>query len=572
MSSRSTRSLALGFALAVAVGVALTPSRAAQLASAERVTFTRDIAPIIFDRCGMCHRPGGSAPFSLLTYSSVRQRATLIAAVTKSRFMPPWKAEPESGEFIGQKRLTAAEMSVIQRWVDTGTLEGNPLDLPALPRWTEGWQLGTPDVIVTLSEPYTLQAAGTDVFRVFVIPLPIGATRYVRGLEFRPGNPKVVHHANIRIDRTPASRQLDADDPTPGYDGLLARSAVYPDGHFLGWTPGQVAPLVPKELAWRLDPPADLVVQLHMQPSGKPEAVLPSLGLFFNDRPPTRTPAIIRLGDQGIDIPAGERHYTIADSYVLPADVEVQAVQPHAHYRAREIKGFATLPDGTTRWLIHINDWDFRWQHVYRYVTPVVLPKGTTVAMQYTYDNSAENARNPQLPPERVRWGQRSTDEMGDLWLQVLTRAGRDLATLNLEVRRKMVSEDIVGYETMIGAAPNDSELHDDVALLYLEVGRPNNAVAHFEVSVGLKPQSAGAHFNLGTALSVAGRFEEAVKEYQRALEIRPDYANAYNNLGKILETLGKVDEAIRHYREALRIDPNHAEARYNLAHVDRNR
>ena len=552
----------------MAVGIGLKLPRAAEQTSAERVTFTKDIAPIIFDRCGVCHRPSGSAPFSLLTYSAAKQRATQIAAVTKSRFMPPWKAEPESGEFIGQKRLTAAEMSLIQRWVDTGTLEGNALDLPALPRWTEGWQLGTPDLIVTLSEPYTLQAAGTDVFRVFVIPLPIGATRYVRGLEFRPGNPKVVHHTNIRIDRTPASRQLDAEDPAPGYDGLLARSAVYPDGHFLGWTPGQVAPLVAKELAWRLDPHTDLVVQLHMQPSGKPEAVLPSIGLFFSDRPSTRTPAIIRLGYQGIDIPAGERNYTIADSYTLPTDVEVQAVQPHAHYRAREIKGFATLPDGTTRWLIHIKDWDFRWQHVYRYVTPFVLPKGTTVAMQYTYDNSAENARNPQLPPKRVGWGQRSTDEMGDLWLQVLTRDGRDLATLDREVRQKMVSEDIVGYETMIGAAPTDAELHDDVALLYLEVGRPNNAVAHFEVSVGVKPQSAGAHFNLGTALSVAGRFEEAIKEYQRALEIRPDYANAHNNLGKMLETLGKADEAIRHYREALRIDPNHAQARYNLAHA----
>ena len=258
---------ALGLALAAmtTLGTAAPETaRAVEAAAIRPVTFASDVAPIIFDRCGECHRPGGSAPFSLLTYSAVRQRAAQIAAVTKSRFMPPWKSEPGYGEFIGQRPLADAEISAIQRWVEGGTLEGDPRDLPAQPRWIEGWQLGKPDLIVTLSKPYTLQAEGTDVFHVFVIPLPVSATRFVRGLEFRPGNPKVVHHANIRIDRTPRSRQLDEQDPAPGYDGLIARSAVYPDGHFLGWTPGQIAPLLPKGLAWRLDQGTNLVVQLHM--------------------------------------------------------------------------------------------------------------------------------------------------------------------------------------------------------------------------------------------------------------------------------------------------------------------
>jgi tetratricopeptide (TPR) repeat protein len=539
------------------------------VAFATDVTFSRNVAPIVFDRCVMCHHEGGSAPFSLDSYAAVRRRAKQIAMVTKSRFMPPWKAEPGyGGDFVGQHPLTPDEIATIERWVDQGAIEGDPHDLPPPPRWTEGWQLGQPDLIVTLSEAYTLPPAGTDVFRIFVIPLPVDAARYVRGVEFRPGNARVVHHANIRIDRTPTSRQLDDQDPAPGYDGLMARTAEYPDGHFLGWTPGQIAPLLPKNLAWRLDRGTDLVIQLHMQPSGKPERVQPTIGLFFGGEPPVRTPAMLRLGSQGIDIPPGDTRYTISDSYVLPVDVEVLAVQPHAHYRAREVRGMATLPDGTERGLIYIRDWDFRWQHVYRFVTPLALPRGTTIAMRYTYDNSAENPRNPQQPPKQVRWGQRSSDEMGDLWLQVLTRDDRDLTTLVSGFQPKMLAEDIIGYETMIRADPADGELHDDVALLYLQLGRAEEAVAHFKASVGLKPLSAAAHFNLGTAQTKAGRLEEAAAEYRQALQIKPDYAAAHNNLGSVLSSQGRLDEAIQQYREALRADPGYAAGHNNLGNA----
>jgi mono/diheme cytochrome c family protein len=230
------------------IGTVASPSAGAVPPAAAGPVSFAEIAPIIFDRCGMCHHPGGAAPFSLLTYPSAKQRATQIAAATKSRFMPPWKAEPGYGEFIGQRPLSDAEIDLIQRWAADGAPEGEQRGLPQ-PHWTDGWQLGTPDLVVTLSRPYVLQADGTDVSRVFVLPLPVNTTRYVRGLEFRPGNPKVVHHANIRIDPTPASRRLDDQDPAPGYDGLILRSAVYPDGHFLGWTPGQIAPLLRR--GWR---------------------------------------------------------------------------------------------------------------------------------------------------------------------------------------------------------------------------------------------------------------------------------------------------------------------------------
>jgi tetratricopeptide (TPR) repeat protein len=568
MTGRMRDALAL---LAVVTVAAFSPGvrlRGSAFARGD-VTFSRNVAPIVFDRCVMCHHEGGSAPFSLDSYAAVRRRATQIATVTKSRYMPPWKAEPGyGGDFVGQHPLTSDEIATIEQWVDQGAVEGDPRDLPPPPRWTDGWQLGQPDLVVTLSDAYTLPPGGTDVFRIFVIPLPVDAARYVRGVEFRPGNARVVHHANIRIDRTPTSRQLDEQDPAPGYDGLMARTAEYPDGHFLGWTPGQIAPLLPKNLAWRLDRGTDLVVQLHMQPSGKPERVQPTIGLFFGGEPPVRTPAMLRLGSQGIDIPAGEKSYTVTDSYVLPVDVEVLAVQPHAHYRARDVRGMATLPDGTERGLIYIRDWDFRWQHVYRFVTPVALPRGTTIAMRYTYDNSAENARNPQQPPKQVRWGQRSSDEMGDLWLQVLTRDDRDLTTLVRGFQPKMLAEDVIGYETMIRADPADGELHDDVALLYLQLGRVAEAVAHFTASVKLKPLSAAAHFNLGTAQTRAGRLEEATAEYRQALRIKPDYAAAHNNLGSVLSSQGRLDEAIQQYREALADDPGYAAAHNNLGNA----
>ena len=179
-------------------------------------TFAADVAPLVFDACGSCHRPGGPAPFSLLTYEDVRRRASQIVQVTKSRFMPPWKADAEAGPFVGQRRLSDREITMIDEWVSAGAPMGEARELTRPATRTDGWQLGTPDLIVMLPQAYQLQAEQTDVFRIFAIPLPTNGVRYVRGLEFLPGNARVVHHANIRIDYSPATRQLDADDPLPG--------------------------------------------------------------------------------------------------------------------------------------------------------------------------------------------------------------------------------------------------------------------------------------------------------------------------------------------------------------------
>lgn len=535
-------------------------------ASADSVTYSKDIAALLQDRCAMCHHAGGSAPFPLVTYADAKRHAAQIAAVTRARFMPPWKADPSNGPFVGQHPLTAAEIALLQQWVADGAPEGDARQLPPARAWTEGWQLGAPDLVVSLPEPYTLGAEGSDVFRIFVMPIPIDRLRFVRGLEFRPGNPRVVHHANIRVDETAASRRLDDADAEPGYEGVIARSAVYPDGHFLGWTPGQISPLLPSDLAWRLAPTTDLVVELHMQPTGKPETVAPAVALYFGGDVPARTPAMLRLGRQNIDIPPGDTRYTITDAYTLPVDVELEALQPHAHQRARDVRGFATLPDGTVKPLITIVDWDFRWQHVYRFVQPIALPKGTTLSMRYSYDNSPANPRNPVQPPVRIRWGQRSTDEMGDLWFQVLTRDQRDLETLSGEFRAKAAAEDVLGYEVEIEKHPLDADLHDSVALLYLELHRVQKAIDHFRASARLKPASAQAWYNLGTALTVARQLDAAAAAFAAALRLDPTYANAHNNLGNVLLALGRTADAIQEFFEVTQLEPRSAAALRNLA------
>lgn len=194
------------------------------------------------------------------------------------------------------------------------------------------------------------------------------------------------------------------------------------------------------------------------------------------------------------------------------------------------------------------------------------LPKGTRLLMEYTYDNSADNPRNPELPPARVYWGQRSRDEMGDLWFQLLAASEPDRAQLQAEVTRKMSAEDIIGYETMLKVTPNDAELRDDLALLYLSRGMVNNAVRNFEISAALKPESAAAHFNLGTALAQAGRFNASVESFRKALSLRPDYAVAHSNLGRVLLAQGQTADAITHLQQAEKLDPRNVPTLLGLA------
>ena len=325
-------------------------------------------------------------------------------------------------------------------------------------------------------------------------------------------------------------------------------------------------PLLHEGMAWRLDGGADLVMQLHLQTNGAPMPIQPSIGLFFTDAPPARTPMMLRLGEQSIDNPR-RREELRGRGQLRPAGRRrsVTASSRHAHFRAREINGFATLPDGTTRWLIYIADWDFNWQDVYRYAQPFWLPAGTTLQMQYTYDNTAENPRNPDRSPRRVRWGQNSTDEMGDLWIQVVPRTDADRRALFDDFRPKVLAEDAEGYEKMLEVDPDNKDLHDGVAQIYAWLGETGRAIGHYRESARVRPGSAAAHYNLATALAQRGRLDQAADRFRQALRLDPDYALAHNNLGAVLRAQNRADEAIGHLRRALELDPENADAQYNL-------
>jgi Flp pilus assembly protein TadD/mono/diheme cytochrome c family protein len=532
-------------------------SGAAPMPRPGRLTFNKDIAPIIFQNCAVCHHAGGPAPFSLLGYQDVKKRARQIVTVTESRYMPPWLPEPGYGEFTGERRLSDAEIRAIQEWVEQGTDEGRTADLPPAPRFNEGWQLGQPDLVVKMPVPYILPAGGADVFRNFVIPVPVQTTRYVKAIEILPGNKQVVHHANLLIDRTQSFRRLDEQDPEVGFPGMDIRvesESFEPDSHFLFWKPGTPPVTEPEDMTWRLDRGTDLVLNMHLQPSGKPETIQPVIGIYFSDKPPTRFPMLLQLENDGaLDIPAGKKDFIITDDYRLPLDVDVLGIYPHAHYLGKELQAFAVLPDGTKKWLIRIKDWDINWQAVYRYTKPVFLPKGTVITMRYSYDNSADNVRNPNHPPRRVVAGDRSSDEMGHLWLQVLPRGRED--------QRLVLQESLMRHR--LEKYPNEFTAHFNLAAVLQSLGRIEEAIMHYRRALEIKPDDPVARNSLGTTLQTAGKLDEAIREYREALRVRPAYTNAHYNLGTSLLALGRPEEAVGHFREVVRVEPEDADA-YN--------
>jgi len=564
-------------------------------AQSREVTFAEDVAPLLYANCAPCHHPGGAGPFPLLTYNDVRKRARQIVKVTSRRYMPPWLPDENDPSFADVRHLSDAQIALLARWVEQGSPEGDRSRQPPLPVFPEGWQLGEPDLVLRAPEAWTAPADGPDVYRNFVFHVPVDSRRYVRGFEIHPGNRRVTHHANVLVDRSGWARARDAEDPAPGFAGMdlqIPSNTFDPEGHFLFWKPGTPAAWEPPDMAWKVERGTDLVLNVHIRPSGKPEIVQPTLALYFTDRAPTRVPMLLQLEHDGaLDIPPGTRDFAITDTLTLPVDVELAAIYPHAHSLGRDVRGEAVRPDGQVVQLIHIRDWDPAWQGVFRYEHPVPLPAGTTVRMRWQYDNSLGNVRNPHDPPVRVRAGDQSTDEMGHLWLQVIPRRAADRAVLQeAAMRRRLekypgdfsatanlaalhqtegrIDEAIAEYRQALRARPDAASVHNALGTALQARGAPEDALRAFADAVRLDPQSTDAHYNWGTALLALNRPGEALQHFERVLQASPRDAPALNDYGTALAMLGRFGPASSALERSLAADPENGYAHYNLARV----
>jgi hypothetical protein len=433
----------------------------ATLASADEAvpTFSNDVAKIIHDKCESCHRPESSAPFSLISYRDVQQRAGTIEAVLDMGYMPPWKPVDHGIAFANNRSLSSEETRKIKAWIDAGCPEGDRGKTPDPPQVTDGWILGKPDLVVRMNGTFDVPADGPDIYRSFVFPLDLPEDKWVKAVQLRPRVKSSVHHALFFVDTAGNARKMDGADGKTGIAGMgflagmgetnvtnteggaafLSRlrgergSADSDDDEAYrvneglarglgGYVPGSTPNLLPGDLAMALPAGSDIVMQTHFHPSGKAETEQAEIALYFADQPPSRelmpimVPSMFGFG-ANIKIPAGEKNYRVSDRLTLPVATRAIGVGGHAHYVCRELKLTAQLPSGQTKILLHIDDWDLDWQDQYLFAEPVDLPADTVLISELVYDNSAENPENPHQPPQDIRWGRGSTDEMGSITL-----------------------------------------------------------------------------------------------------------------------------------------------------------
>jgi hypothetical protein len=428
-------------AMAILLGIAC-PSAYSDDASlsSERPTFSRHIAPIIFEHCTSCHRPGEVAPFALLGYTDLKKRAQQIAQVTARRYMPPWKSMEGHGRFVDERRLTKDQIDLIGRWVSEGAVEGDARDLPPAPKFSDDWKLGEPDIVLKMAEPYAIPADGPDVYRNFLLNLEIPPGKYIKALEYRPSNRRVVHHALFASEATGKARRDDEADPLPGFQGSLNIPGRLFPGSMSAWVPGREARPLPDGISMPWKNGADLVLQLHLHPSGKPELEQSTIGFFLTDEPPRRSMVDIMMIDRKIDIPPGEAAYRTRDEFSVPVEMEVLALFPHMHLIGRDFRMTAFPPAGDPFSLIWINDWDFNWQSLYQCEPPVRLPAGTKVVLDGIHDNSSANIRNPSNPPRRVTFGEETANEMTAALIQLVPVQEADLAGMVEANKRRIVS------------------------------------------------------------------------------------------------------------------------------------
>ncbi len=385
------------FVTAVVLGVqAQAPRRATEPARAvASPTFAKDVAPILHANCVSCHRPGEVAPMALRTYDEVRPWARSIKQKVTSRQMPPWFADPAHGTFANDARLSDAQIDTIAKWVDAGAPRGNPADEPRVPMFTDGWQLGEPDHIITLPR-IDIPAEGNDIFPTPNLVIDIPEDRWIRALEIRPSNREVTHHSVLFMAGVTGGGMVGSSGfvDVLGVWAVGTPPTVYPDGVGRWIRKGQ-----------------QLRTNLHYHPNGKAQTDQTRVGLYFGKGELKKAVATAVAGDVSFKIPAGAKNHEMRALYVIDQDINVVSYFPHMHLRGKDMTLTARLPDGTRQILLSVPQYDFNWQLYYYPKTPVPLPRGTIVEAVAHYDNSADNPHNPD-PLRDVTFGEQSTDEM----------------------------------------------------------------------------------------------------------------------------------------------------------------
>jgi hypothetical protein len=373
-------------------------------------TYAKDVAKILNENCVSCHRAGEIGPMRLDNVESARAFAQNIADVADRRFMPPWKPLENHGKFAGERKLSEAQIETLKVWAQSNAPAGDIAKVPTLPKFTSGWSLGKPDLILKMPKPWKVAASGEDIYQCFVIPTGVTKDMQVAAVEYRAGNSKVVHHVIGYLDTKGAARKLEAANPDDGYTSF-GGPGFLPSGELGGWAPGNLPKFLPDGLARTLPANSDLVMQVHYHANGKEEEDVTQVGIYFSKKPASKEFVSYPIL-ANVNIPAGEKNYVTEQTISVPGDITLYAVTPHMHLLGRTIGMELTLPNGKKQPLIQINDWDFNWQDTYYYQTPMRIPKGSKITLKATYDNSENNPRNPNSPPKKVTFGEATTDEM----------------------------------------------------------------------------------------------------------------------------------------------------------------
>ena len=397
------------------------------LPKAGTVTYYRDVLPILQANCQQCHRPGEVGPFSLMTYRQAVNWAEDIKEYTRTRRMPPWKIT-EGVNFHGARNLSDKDIATLAAWADGNTPEGNPKDAPPPVKFPQGWQLGTPDLILTVGDDMQIGPTGDDHFRCFVLPTNLTEDKYVAAVEVRPGNPRVVHHALLFIDTKGLARNLESKfqtklkqtpptghaalDRGPGYTTGMGVGFL-PDSGLGGWAPGQMPRYLPEGTGMFLPKGADVVMQMHYHRNGRLEKDRTSIGLYFAKKPVDKKyQGGVVSGGFAFRIPAGAERHPLKGSAVVNGDFTLHSVMPHMHMLGKEIKVTLVGPKGDKQTLLAIKEWDYNWQETYLLKSPLLVKDGSRIDVEAIFDNSASNPNNPSDPPRNVPFGEQTTNEM----------------------------------------------------------------------------------------------------------------------------------------------------------------